>query len=69
MNKVIVLFLVLVIGLDMLIHHETTKVKEFNLRLIQENQMLHEQYQTFLKTIMEALVIKEEHEKCRLDDE
>lgn len=60
MNKVIVLFLALVIGLEMLIHHETTKVKEFNLRLIQENQMLHEQYQTFFKTIMDALVIKEE---------
>lgn len=60
MNKVIVLFLVLVIALDMLIHHETTKVKEFNLRLIQENQMLHEQYLTSFKTIMEALVIKEE---------
>lgn len=60
MNKVIVLFLVLVIALEMLIHHETTKVEKFNLRLIQENQMLHEQYQTFFKTIMEALVIKEE---------
>lgn len=60
MNKAIVLFLVLTIGLEMVIHHETTKVKEFNLRLIQENQMLHEQYQTFFKTIMEALVIKEE---------
>lgn len=60
MNKAIVLFLVLTIGLEMVIHHETTKVKEFNLRLIQENQMLHEQYQTFLKTIMEALVINGE---------
>ena len=60
MNKVIVLFLVLVIALDMLIHHETTKVKEFNLRLIQENQKLHEQYQTFFKTIMESLIINGE---------
>ena len=60
MNKVIALFLVLTIGLDMVIHRETTKVKEFNLRLIQENQMLHEQYQTFFKTIMETLVINGE---------